>query len=368
MSCKVYIIAGEASGDLHGSNLIYSLYRNHPNLQIKAWGGDLMKNAGAELVVHYKDIAFMGFVEVVAHLGKIIRYMALCKRDVLLFRPDILILIDYPGFNMRIAQWAKKNGIKVAYYITPQIWAWNTSRVHNLVENTDMRFVILPFEQKFFKDFGYSTEYVGHPLLDAIHHRFDTIKKVENPRPFIALLPGSRQQEIHMMLPIMIDATKGLKYDVILAASASQTPQFYQDILSKYKADHVKIVHGDTYAVLKAAHLALVTSGTATLETAIFKVPQIVCYKTGKISYFLAKRLIKTPYISLVNLIMESALVPELIQKDCNPTTIQHHLSNIEQNRNDIIAGYDQLIQRLGSSGASDKVAHAIIKALPSCP
>ena len=361
MSDQIYIIAGEASGDLLGSNLIKRLKLRAPDVQIRAWGGPLMQKAGADIVVDYRKIAFMGFVDVVLHIRTIIKHLALCKQDIMEQKPKVLVLIDYPGFNLRIAKWAKSQGFTVVYYITPQIWAWHQSRVHNIVKYTDKRYVILPFEAPFFNSFGYSATFVGHPLLDAINEKYDTIPVISRNKPILAILPGSRKREINTMLPIMIEATKNQPYSVVLAAASSMPLAVYEDILKQNGGEHIEIMYDNTYTILKSASLALVTSGTATLETAIFKVPQIVCYKAGFLSYHLAKNLIKTKYISLVNLIMDSEIVPELIQNEYNPNNIKDHLIKIQNNRDEIISHYQDLYQKLGSTGASDKVATSIL-------
>ncbi|MEZ4911353.1 MAG: lipid-A-disaccharide synthase [Saprospiraceae bacterium] len=357
----IYVIAGEASGDLHGSNLIKSIKQKDNSIQIRAWGGPLMQDAGAEMVVDYRKIAFMGFVDVLLHLRTITRHLSFCKKDLEKHRPRVLILIDYPGFNLRIAKWAKNQGITVVYYITPQIWAWHQSRVHNIVKYTDERFVILPFEADFFRSFGYNATFVGHPLLDAIEQKFDSIPVIIREKPILALLPGSRRREINTMLPIMIEATRNQPYSVILAAASSQPLTFYQNILDTHRGHHIEIIYNQTYSILKSASMAIVTSGTATLETAIFKVPQIVCYKAGVLSYILAKNLIKTKYISLVNLIMDEEIVPELIQHQCTPENIKIHLTKVVHAKDQIQEKYHTLYHKLGNAGASDLVAGSVI-------
>lgn len=368
---KYYIISGEASGDLHGANLIKALKKQDEKANIWAWGGDLMQAAGASVRKHYRDLAFMGFVEVVKNIRTILKNMSFCKADILDFQPDVLILIDYPGFNLRIAKWAKKQGIKVFYYISPQIWAWHKSRVYDIKRDIEKMFVILPFEQAFYAQYEYQADFVGHPLLDEIA----TFKKEENfiesyqldDKPIIALLPGSRKQEIKALLPIMLSQVKFFTdYQFVIAAAPSQPINFYQSILEKNNASNIKIIPNKTYQLLAHSKAALVTSGTATLETALFQVPEVVCYKGNAVSYHIAKRLIDLKYISLVNLIMNEPVVKELIQNDCNSHHLKMELENIlnEDNQIFIKQKYKQLEEKLGSSGASDRCANLIIEAI----
>lgn len=365
---KLYIIAGEASGDLHGSNLIKSLQNTDASLQYRFWGGDQMEaQTQQKAVKHIKDLAFMGFAEVVMNLKTILGNIKFCKEDILTFKPDAIVMIDYPGFNLRIAEWAKTQGIKVLYYVSPQIWAWKQNRVHKIKKVVDKMFVILPFETEFYQRFDYEVEYVGHPLLDAIQNYqesnapiFDTKNK-----EIIALLPGSRKQEISRKLPVMLKAIEGLhKYRIVIAGAPSLDKEFYNTFPLP---EGTEIVFGKTYDVLNVATAALVTSGTATLETALFKVPQVVCYKASPISYHIAKRLVKIKYISLVNLILDKLSVVELIQGDCNPKRIKKELELVlpgGEKRGDVLADYDQLAKVLGGGGASDRIAAGIIKAL----
>lgn len=306
---KYYIIAGEASGDLHGSNLIKALLEHAPDAQIRAWGGDKMQAAGAKIVKHYKDLAFMGFLEVLLNLRTILSNLGFCKKDILEFQPHALILIDYPGFNMRIARWAKQRGIAVHYYIMPQVWAWKENRVKALARDTDYRYAILPFEPDFFENkHSLTVDFVGHPLLDALQNPKNqnnaNLRKqigMTSDQPLIALLPGSRKQEIKKLLPVMSALQSRFSNLTFVVAATSQHPvEFYQQL-----APGLPIVVGQTYALLSEARAALVTSGTATLETALIKTPQVVCYKTSGLSFAIAKRVVKLAYISLVNLIMD---------------------------------------------------------------
>lgn len=352
------MIAGEASGDLHASNLIKALNQQDPEASIRAWGGDLMEASGADIAKHIKDLAFMGFAEVIINLSTILGNIKYCKKDILAWKPDALILVDYPGFNLRIAKWAKKQGIKVIYYISPQIWAWHESRVHQIKKNVDLMLVILPFEQAFYKKYGYDVQYVGHPLLDVISHSSVAPTDLKT----IAFLPGSRKQEITKMLPEMLNMCKYFsEYEFALACAPAIPDEFYDEFLSNYP--QVKRFKGKTYNLLKNAHAALVTSGTATLETALFGVPQVVCYRGGKLSYLIAKNLIKIKYISLVNLIMDEEVVKELIQDEMNEKNLKKELYKILQaeNRRVIESKYHILRQKLGDKGASERAAVKIV-------
>jgi lipid-A-disaccharide synthase len=351
-----YIISGEASGDLHASNLIKGLKKQDKDAHFRCWGGDLMEREGAVVVKHYRELAFMGFSEVVMNLKTILGNIRFCKEDILEHRPDVLILVDYPGFNLRIAKFAKENNIRVFYYISPQIWAWKQSRVKIIKQYVEKMFVILPFEKGFYSKFSYDVDFVGHPLLDAIEQQEKELA-VKSEKPLIVLLPGSRKQEIRVMLPLMLSVQKDFPaYVFAVAAAPSIEDDFYRELTSGHQ---VEIVKGKTYALLKQATAALVTSGTATLETALFGVPEVVCYKGGKISYEIAKRLIKVKYISLVNLIMDREIVKELIQDELNPETIKLELDRLldENIRKKMLNDYAQLKQVLGGSGASEKAA-----------
>ena len=368
---KYYIIAGEASGDLHGSNLMRALYLEDSKADIRFWGGDLMQEVGGTLVKHYKLLAFMGFAEVVMNLKTILNNITFCKKDIEKFNPDVIIFIDYPGFNMRIAKWAKQKGIKTHYYIAPQIWAWKENRIKAVKRDFDKLFVILPFEKDFFEvKHDFPVDFVGHPLIDAIHNRKKTnevqFRKENNldEKPIIAILPGSRKHEISKMLSVMLSVVNDFTdYQFVIAGAPSQEFEFYQQFLT---TKNVKFVSNKTYDLLSISTAALVTSGTATLETALFKVPEVVCYKGGWISYQIAKRIITLKYISLVNLIMDSEVVTELIQEECNQKRIKEELSKLLEttHRNKLLANYDILETKLGGLGASQKTAQLIVKEL----
>ena len=368
---RYYIIAGEASGDLHGSNLMKALYKEDPSAEIRFWGGDLMQNAGGTLVKHYRDLAFMGFAEVVMNLKTILDNIKFCKADIEKFNPDVIIFIDYPGFNMRIAKWAKQKGIKTHYYIAPQIWAWKENRIKAIKKDFDKLFVILPFEKDFFEvKHGFPVEFVGHPLIDAIHNRPKTdeasFRKENNldERKIIAILPGSRKQEISKMLSIMLSIVGDFPdYQFVIAGAPSQEYHFYEQFLT---TKNVKFVSNKTYDLLSISIAALVTSGTATLETALFKVPEVVCYKGSWASYQIAKRIITLKYISLVNLIMDEEVVTELIQEKLNPKNLKTELSKLLEDsyRKALLQKYDELESKLGGVGASEKTAKLILKEL----
>ena len=365
---KYYIIAGEASGDLHGSNLMKALYKEDPNADIRFWGGDLMQSVGGTLVKHYKELAFMGFVEVLFHLKTILNNIKICKKDITTFQPDVIVFIDYPGFNLRIAKWAKENGIKTHYYISPQIWAWKESRIIDIKRDVDKMYVILPFEKDFYEGkHHFPVEFVGHPLIDAIHNQplidssvFRAANQL-NDKPIIAILPGSRKQEITKMLSVMLSVVNDFpEYQFVIAGAPSQEFSFYEGFITN---ENIKFVSNKTYDLLRNATAALVTSGTATLETALFKVPEVVCYKGSWISYQIAKRIITLKYISLVNLIMEKEVVTELIQEKCNTKHIREELKKIlEPNyRETLLKQYDLLEEKLGGVGASEKTAKLIV-------
>lgn len=362
---KYYLIAGEASGDLHGANLIKQLKHLDTEANIRCWGGDKMSQAGGIIIKHFRDLAFMGFVEVIKNLKTIISNLKFCKKDISDFIPDVLVLIDYPGFNLRIAKWAKKKGIKVVYYITPQVWAWHKSRVHDLGRHTDLLIVILPFEPAFFKRYGYTTLYVGHPLLDAIkdfNADSDTLNKLDTEKPILALLPGSRKQEIKTMLPIMLEAAKHLPYQIVIAGAPAIDDHQYTDIIEKSLIRQKPIIiRNQTYTILSIAAFAFVSSGTATLETALFEVPQVVCYKGNAISYQIAKRLINLKYISLVNLIADKEVVKELIQNVLTAANLVTELKKLEITSTEIKAEYKKLKSLLGDTGASRRAAEAIV-------
>ncbi len=368
---KYYIIAGEASGDLHGSNLMKALYHQDTQADIRFWGGDLMQKTGGTLVKHYRELAFMGFIEVLFNLKTIFNNINFCKKDIEKFRPDAIIFIDYPGFNMRIAKWAKQKNIPTHYYISPQIWAWKESRIAAIKRDFDNLYVILPFEKDFYeKKHHFPVEFVGHPLIDAIQNQKSiddaTFKKENNldHKPIIALLPGSRKQEISKMLTAMLSVVSDFQeYQFVIAGAPSQDFEFYKPFL---KNKNVYFISNKTYDLLSHATAALVTSGTATLETALFKVPEVVCYKGSWASYQIAKRIITLKYISLVNLIMDKEVVTELIQEQCNTKNIKVELQKIlEPNyRKQLLIQYDLLEQKLGGIGASEKTANLIVRSL----
>ncbi|WP_130733432.1 lipid-A-disaccharide synthase [Flavobacterium sp. J27] len=368
---KYYIIAGEASGDLHGSNLMKSIFIEDTEADIRFWGGDLMQKAGGTLVKHYRDLAFMGFLEVILNLKTILNNISFCKSDIEAFQPDVIIFIDYPGFNMRIATWAKQQKIPTHYYISPQIWAWKENRIHAIKRDVDYMYVILPFEKDFYeKKHHFPVCFVGHPLIDAIHNREKVDKeafKLEHKlsqKPIIALLPGSRKQEITKMLSGMLSIVKDFPdYQFVIAGAPSQDFSFYEPYLKK---ENVHFISNKTYDLLSVAVAALVTSGTATLETALFKVPEVVCYKGSWVSYQIAKRIITLKYISLVNLIMDQEVVTELIQGAFNSKNIKRELSKILKGneREKMMENYIVLEQKLGGIGASEKTAQLIVSSI----
>lgn len=370
---RFYIIAGEASGDLHASNLMREIKKLDSSCSFRFWGGDLMKEQSDDLVKHYSELAFMGFAEVIINLRTILKNIEVCKKDILNYKPDVLILVDYPGFNLRIAEFAKKNRIKVFYYISPQVWAWKQSRVHHIKKYVDRMFVILPFEKEFYKKFSYAVDFVGHPLLDALGQRkkikdsfSDFVKKNGlNEKPIVAILPGSRKQEIEKMLPVMTKMSSSFPdYQFVTAGVSTQQKNFYAELISKRD---VKILFGKTYDLLEQSTAAIVTSGTATLETALFGIPEVVCYKGGMISYRIAKMLVDVDYISLVNLIMEKEVVKELIQKDFNESALRKETEKIlndKEYRSAMISALEELKKKLGGAGASKKTAELILNHL----
>jgi lipid-A-disaccharide synthase len=372
---KYYLIAGEASGDLHGSNLVKALRKEDPAADIRAWGGDLMSEAGATVVKHYRDLAFMGFLEVVKNLRTIMRNFRFCKSDVQDFQPDVLILIDYPGFNLRMAKWAKSQGIRVFYYISPQLWAWHSSRVHQIKANVERMFVILPFETDFYRQYDYEVDFVGHPLLDVIADRPQNPALLSELRlnndPIIALLPGSRRQEIQRMLSVMLQVIPDFPNSQFVIAGAPAIPRsFYEQIiqqtnLPEKSGQQLYIAENRTYDLLQYSHAALVTSGTATLETALFGVPQVVCYSGNPLSYWIARRLVNVKYISLVNLIIDRPLVKELIQHELTPENLISELhALLGDKRTDMLKGYRDLQKALGESGASARAAKLMVNLL----
>ncbi|MDB4303227.1 lipid-A-disaccharide synthase [Desulfosarcina sp.] len=368
---KYYIIAGEASGDLHGSNLMKALLKVDVNANFRIWGGDLMQSVSDGLVKHYKDLAFMGFLEVVMNLRTITKNLAFCKKDIEKYNPDVIIFIDYPGFNLRIAKWAKQRNYKTHYYISPQIWAWKESRIKAIKHDVDKMYVILPFEKDFYeKKHNYPIEFVGHPLIDAIADRtqideseFRTQNQLSE-KPIIAILPGSRKQEIKKMLSVMLSVVKDYdEYQFVIAGAPSQDREFYNQFI---KNENVTFVANKTYDLLSVSTAALVTSGTATLETALFKVPQVVCYKGSWLSYQIGKRLVNLDYISLVNLIMDKEVVTELIQNDFNTNRLKKEVDIIldDYERTKYFINYYELEKNLGGKGASEKVAALIYQTI----
>jgi lipid-A-disaccharide synthase len=370
---RYYLIAGEASGDLHGSGLIKEIRKSDPSAIFRCWGGDLMSQAGGTIVRHYRDLAFMGFIEVVTNLGAIYHNLRFCKQDILTFNPDAVILIDYPGFNLRIAEFAHEKRLKVVYYISPQVWAWKKSRLFTIKRNVDRMFVILPFEKEFYGKYGFDVEFVGHPLLDVIDQdrnepgRQDFITRNRlSGRPVIALLPGSRKQEISRMLPIMASIMPEFRdYEFVIATAPSVDPEFCR---AHVGPANIPLVTGQTYDLLRNAHAALVTSGTATLETALFKVPEVVCYKGSFISFLIAKRLVDVKFISLVNLVMDREVVKELVQDSFNSENLAKELHNIldESARTAMLGDFNELRDKLGGPGAAHRTAAGLKSLLGS--
>lgn len=362
---RYYIIAGEASGDLHGSNLIKQLKIRDSQAAIRCWGGDLMQAAGGNVVKHFRDLAFMGFVEVLMNLKTILNNLKWCKKDIEEFQPDAIILIDYPGFNLRIAKWAKAKGFKVIYYIAPQVWAWKENRVPGMKKTIDQMLVILPFEKDYFKDrWSWEVNYVGHPLVEVVDAPRAIPRLSNNDRPVIALLPGSRKQEIRKKLPVMLSVVKHFpNYQFIVAKAPGLDETFYDEFIRGFNT--VQTASGKTYEVLAQAKAALVTSGTATLETALMGIPEVVCYKGNPISYQIARKLIKVKYISLVNLIMDRPIVTELIQDDLNETNLVKELNDLlynEEKKAQLKADYQALKQKLVAGGhASQQAAEQIV-------
>lgn len=367
---KYYIIAGERSGDLHASNLIKQLRKQDPEARIRGWGGDMMQQAGMELVHHYQEMAFMGFAEVVKSLPKILSFLSECKADIKSYQPDVVILVDYAGFNMRIAKFARARGLKVYYYISPKIWAWNQGRVHKIKKVVDRMFVIMPFEEDFYARFDYKVDYVGNPVNDSVtdHVRtpdFRTRNRLYNNKPIIAILPGSRKQEIEGMLHVMLSVLPSFRdYQFVVAGVSNFSKAYYE----QYNKDsNIKVIYDQTYDLLAHAQAALVTSGTATLETALFGVPQVVCYRTSAISYSIAKMVIKVPYISLVNLIADKPVVTELIQEDFTSKKIIAELKNVLFDKHFIKKqeeGYALVRQKIGNFRTAERAAQLMVQYL----
>jgi len=369
---KYYIIAGEASGDLHASNLIKEIRKSDSGAVFRGWGGDRMLEAGAKVVTHYRDVAFMGFTEVLLHLPAIMKNIDRCRKDILTFRPDALILIDYPGFNLRMAKFAQNHHIRVFYYISPQVWAWKSSRVKKIRKYVERMFVILPFEKDFYARYHYPVDFVGHPLLDAITPGYPFMDPASfrdrfglDARPIVALLPGSRKQEIGRILPAMIAmAGDFTAYQFVIGGMSSVSRNIYEAVMKK---NDIRIIFDHTYDLVKNAHAAIVASGTATLETALLATPQVICYRGGYLSFQIARCLVDVRHIGLVNLIMDRAIVKELIQNDFNPGNLKAELSRLlydEGYRAGIRDDYQHLVMKLGGSGASARTAAIIVTAL----
>ncbi|PWJ59260.1 lipid-A-disaccharide synthase [Dyadobacter jejuensis] len=366
---KYFIIAGERSGDLHGANLIKGIKESDPQADFRGWGGDLMEAEGLKLLTHYQQTAFMGFLEVILNLHKIAGYLRKCKADIRDYQPDVLILIDYPGFNLRMAKFAKKNGFRTFYYISPKLWAWNQGRAWAIKKNIDRMFVIFPFEIDFYKKFDYRVDYVGNPLMDAIeafnpNPDFRSLNGIDS-RPVVALLPGSRKQEVEAMLSEMLRVREAFpNHQFVIAGIRNLPPALYEPYLAQFDCS---IVYEDTYNLLAIAEAALVTSGTATLETALLNVPEVVCYRTSGISYAIAKAVIKVRYISLVNLIMDREVVRELIQQDLNQDHLTSELGAIlkgGKKRTHLLSDYKRLQELVGRGGASQQAGRLMVQYL----
>ena len=372
---KYYIIAGEASGDLHGSNLMKELKNINPSSTFRCWGGDLMKSQCNELVMHYEDFSYMGFLEVIVNAKKILSYISLCKKDIEEYNPDVIIYIDYPGFNMKIAEWAKRKNFINHFYISPKVWVWKEYRVKKIKRVIDKMYVILPFEEGFYLNkHNYKVDFVGHPLLDAIENQKEfnrqefLAKNKLSSKPVIALLPGSRNQEIIKLLPLMLDVVSNFDdYQIIIAGAPNKSINYYEKIIlsNKESRSSIKVICNQTYDILRISSAAIVTSGTATLETALFKVPQVVCYKTSVISYLIGRLLIHNlKFISLVNIILDKHVVKELIQNNCNKDNLVIELQKIlnKSDRSLMLKEYELLHKKLGGKGASKKTAELITK------
>ena len=367
---RYYLIAGEASGDMHAANLMEQIQNLDSQWEFRYWGGDRMQEKGGYLVKHYKYHSFMGFAEVLTHLPVIIKNLKHCKQDILEYKPDVLILVDYPGFNLRIAEFAHKHGIKVVYYISPQIWAWKENRVHKIKKVVDRMFVILPFEKDFYQKHGMDVAFVGHPLLDEMKNRNQTFDhdrfRKENgldDRPVVVLMPGSRKQEVKRMLPVMVNAANKYRgYQYVIAGTKHIPEHLYHNIIKD--RDDIKLLTGKTYPILQIARAGMITSGTASLETALFHVPQLVMYKASTFSYWIAKKLVNLNFISIANLIFDKEVFKEFIQNECNVSNVSGELYRILEDdsyRNNMLENYELLEKKLGGRGASERVAKAII-------
>jgi len=371
---KYYLIAGEASGDLHGSNLIKELKKQDPKAEFRVWGGDLMEQEGAVLVKHFKEHAIMGFIPVIMNIRTIKKNFKLAKKDIVEYQPDLVIFIDYSGFNLRVAEQIKPHGFKTFYYISPQVWAWRQHRVKKIKRLIDQMYVVLPFEKDFYKSWDYDVEYYGHPVLDAVRYKSAKLVSHEefmekyklNDKPVIAILPGSRKQEVKTMLPVMLEMVELYpEYQFVIAGAPSLDPEFYKKYILGKK---VQLIFDETYQILKGADAALVTSGTATLETALLEIPQVVCYKTGQLTYQIVKNLVNIKFISLVNLIMDRLVVRELIQNDFSKKILSEELNAIlnTSKRESMLNDYKLLIQKLGDKNVSERVGKAIYQKLKS--
>jgi len=366
---KYYLIAGERSGDLHASNLMKAIQEKDEEAEFRFWGGDAMQQVGGAMVKHYRETAFMGLFTVLKNLRKIRGFLKLCKQDIVTYKPDVIILVDYAGFNLRIAKFAKQEGFPTFFYISPKVWAWNTKRAYKIKSIIDRMFVIFPFEKDFYKKFDYEVDYVGNPLLDAIadftpnphfreKHRLDE-------RPIIALLPGSRKQEVEKLLSVMVESTHIFTNHQLVVAGVDNLPDHLYTIAKDNP--HIKIIYENTYDLLTQAEAAIVTSGTATLETGLFKVPQVVVYKTNPLTYSIAKRVIKTQFISLVNLVASKEVVKELIQKDCSPENVTAELQKLVvggSKRNQVLEDYQHLHDLMGETGASYRAGTLMVQYL----
>ncbi len=371
---KYYFIAGEASGDLHASNLIRSLFRFDKEARARGFGGELMEQAGMDLTKHYREMAFMGFIPVLLNLSTIKNNFKICEQDLLHFSPDVLILVDYPGFNLRMARFAREYGIRVFYYISPKIWAWKSYRIKKIKAYVDEMFTILPFETDFYRQFDYPVNYVGNPVLDAVSEKL-TIRTREQffmenhlqEKPVIAVLPGSRLQEIRSLLPRMLDAVCPIKsHQVIITAAPNIEDKVYADLVNGYE---VALLHGKTYDVLQQADVAVLASGTVSLEAGVIRCPQVVCYRMagGALFFKIGQKVLKIKWVSLVNLILQRSAVCELLQHHCNAKNIREEVNRIlfdQSCRDEIAADYDELHRLLGSTGASDRAASMMIEKL----
>lgn len=358
---KIYIITGEKSGDQHAAQIVRHLRIKDNNIIVRAWGGDKLKSEKTQLVKHIDDLSYMGFWEVFLNLFKIINNIKFCKNDIINFSPDLLILVDYPGFNLKIAEFAHKNNIKTYYYISPKTWAWKTSRIKILKKYVNRMFVIFPFEKDFYANYGYNVEYYGNPIYDQIINGKYNLE-LENTKPVISLFPGSRKQEINKMLPVMLEVIKFYPdYQFIISGTNSFTTNYYASFTNGYNVD---IVFESPYDLLSVSRAALVTSGTATLETALMKVPQVVCYKTSLLSFMIAKIFIKIKYISLVNILLNKNVVDELIQFDFNVKNLKTSLDKIlDKNYSlKLISNYKEIRSLLKSNGVAKKISSEILK------